>query len=93
VSAAEASDAITTFHTAYGFPALGWRALRNQWRQSAALLLMSHPRATTERVARALGYSSPTALCRALANASLPTPGSVRRALDACACPLDSNAA
>jgi hypothetical protein len=42
---------------------------------------MSSPRATTELVSRRLGYTSPTVLCRAFAEAGLPSPGNVREAL------------
>ena len=40
---------------------------------------MTHPDATTERIARAVGFASPNAFCRALAQRGMPSPGLVRR--------------
>jgi hypothetical protein len=40
---------------------------------------MTNAKATTERVARAMGFSSPNAFCRAMARAGLPSPGAVGR--------------
>jgi hypothetical protein len=56
-----------------------WRTLVNVWTTYLAGLLMTAPDATTERVAGLLGYSSPNALCHALTNAGLPSPGEMRR--------------
>jgi hypothetical protein len=38
--------------------------------------------ATVEEVARAVGYASPTAFARAMADAGLPPPGDVARVVD-----------
>ena len=38
---------------------------------------MTSPGATTERVARIIGYANAPAFCRAMANAGLPAPGDV----------------
>lgn len=69
----------------YGhFPwSIGWRDFLRHWRLSTGTALMSTERATTEGVARILGYSSPEALCRAFADAGLPSPGNIRAALRA----------
>lgn len=60
-------------------PPAGWRELKRRTRLSTGLALMTSPLATTEAVAAALGYSSPTAFCRAMAQAGLPSPGAIRR--------------
>jgi AraC-like DNA-binding protein len=59
-----------------------WRDLLNGWRLAVGVLLMTSPKSRTERVAAQLGYSSPTSFCHAFANAALPSPGNVRRAVD-----------
>ena len=56
-----------------------WRTLVNVWTTYLAGLLMTAPGATTERVASLLGYGSPNALCHALTNSGLPSPGEMRR--------------
>jgi hypothetical protein len=56
-----------------------WRTLVNVWTTYLAGLLMTAKGATTEGVAGLLGYGSPNALCHALTNAGLPSPGEMRR--------------
>jgi hypothetical protein len=56
-----------------------WRTLVNVWTTYLAGLLMTAKGATTEGVAALLGYGSPNALCHALTNAGLPTPGEMRK--------------
>jgi hypothetical protein len=56
-----------------------WRTLVNVWTTYLAGLLMTAQGATTERVAGLLGYGSPNALCHALTNSGLPSPGEMRR--------------
>jgi len=56
-----------------------WRTLAGVWTTYLAGLLMTAPTATTEGVASVLGYGSPSALCHALTNAGLPSPGEMRR--------------
>ncbi|HEY0840361.1 MAG TPA: hypothetical protein VGD74_09265 [Vulgatibacter sp.] len=65
----------------YQANAAGWRELSHRWRLSTGLALMSAKGATTEGVARILGYSSPTAFCRAFAASGLPSPGAIRSLL------------
>jgi transcriptional regulator GlxA family with amidase domain len=60
-----------------------WRTLRDRWRLTAAAVLATHPRATTENVAAAVGYGSARAVCTALSRARLPSPGKMRQAVDA----------
>jgi len=43
-----------------------------------ACSLMVSPRATTQMVARVLGFASPNAFCRAMTRYGLPSPGAVR---------------
>lgn len=59
--------------------ARGWRDLLGTWRLYLGTVLMTAPRATTEAIARLLGYGSPHAFCHAFANAGLPAPGELRR--------------
>lgn len=40
---------------------------------------MTNPKATTELVGRAVGFSTPNAFCRAMASYDLPSPGRVRQ--------------
>ncbi len=56
-----------------------WRTLVAAWTTYLAGLLMTAKGATTEGVAALLGYGSPNALCHALTNAGLPSPGEMRR--------------
>jgi hypothetical protein len=56
-----------------------WRTLVTVWTTYLAGLLMTAKGATTEWVASLLGYGSPNALCHALMNAGLPSPGEMRR--------------
>lgn len=70
------------FFKRHGLSGLGgrtdWRSIRDGYRLFVGVVLMSHPDATTARVARALGYGSAEALCHAFANVSLPTPTGIR---------------
>lgn len=59
----------------------GWRETLLKWRLVTGAMFMSVPGATTEEVARILGYATPRAFCYAFANAGLPTPGGIRDAL------------
>ena len=51
-----------------------WRELRDQWRQTIAMLLLTNGAATTTRVARIVGFAGPSSLCHSFANAGLPAP-------------------
>jgi AraC-like DNA-binding protein len=52
-----------------------WRGALQYARLLRTIQLLGSPRATTERVARAVGFRSPSALCHALAEGGLPSPG------------------
>jgi len=82
LSARQATRIVAAFNARYGFNAGGWRDAVNRRRVGVGAALMSSPRATTERVAARLGYSSPTAFCRAMASAGLPAPGAVAREVE-----------
>jgi AraC-like DNA-binding protein len=75
------SRLVSRLSARYGDAHAGWGEIRKSWRLRAGVLGMSAPGATTESVAAAVGYSSPTALCRAFAEAGLPSPGAVPRVL------------
>ena len=55
-----------------------WRDSIARWRVRSALTLLSAPGATTDAVARAVGFSSPTVLCRALRRRGLDSPRELR---------------
>lgn len=72
---------VESFNDAFGLEGLrgtSWRATRDYWRLFVGVLLMSSPGARTGPIARALGYASAEAFCRAFANAGLPSPARVR---------------
>lgn len=76
------SHVTSTFQKRYWLSSGGsWRNQSQAWRILVGSSLMSRPEARTEKVARLLGYGSPSALCRAFANAGLPSPGSLRDVL------------
>ncbi len=77
LSARQVNRVVSEFHARYGFNAGTWRDARNRRRLLVGAALFSQPRATLIEVARAVGYRSETALCRAFANAGLPSPGSI----------------
>lgn len=59
----------------------GWRETLHKWRLVSGAILMSVPGATTEEVAKIVGYATPRAFCFAFANAGLPSPGNIRETL------------
>lgn len=67
----------------FGLNGEDWRTLRDRFRLTSAAVLATHRAARTEHVAHAVGYGSARALCTALARAGLPTPGNMRREVDA----------
>lgn len=82
VSRRRVSSLIGDLASRYGMNGMDWRTMRDRWRVMSSLLAMSHPDARTEDVAAAVGYGSANAFCHAYRQASLPSPGSVRRELD-----------
>lgn len=66
---------------AYNFHGGSWHSLRHWWRLQMATTLMTARGATTELVGDLLGYGSPRAFCLAMAQANLPSPGRVARAV------------
>jgi AraC-like DNA-binding protein len=77
LSARQVTRVVTDFNARYGFNAGTWRDARNRRRLLVGAALLSQPDAALDEVARAVGYQSTTALCRAFANASLPSPASI----------------
>jgi hypothetical protein len=75
------TDQIAAFHRRFGFNADGWRDALLRRRVLVGAAAMSAPKAKTEVVSAALGYSSPTVFCRALAKANLPSPAHIISAL------------
>jgi AraC-like DNA-binding protein len=64
----------------YGISAMSgenWRSARDFYRVLLGTILASSRAATTEKLAAVLGYSSPTALCHAFADAGLASPAVV----------------
>lgn len=70
---------VTAFHASYGFGATGWRDALNRRRLLHGAAMMTARGATSERVAMAVGYGSPAAFWHGLAQAGLPSPGTVPR--------------
>ncbi len=58
----------------YCLPFAGWRELKQSFCLTTAALAMSVPGARTDRVSRASGFSSATALCHALSRSGLAPP-------------------
>jgi AraC-like DNA-binding protein len=77
LSARQVNRVVSDFNARYGFNAGTWRDARNRRRLLVGAALFSQESATLDEVARAVGYRSETALCRAFANAGLPSPGSI----------------
>jgi AraC-like DNA-binding protein len=83
MSARHVARLVAAFNETYGFNAGTWRDARNRRRILVAAALLSHADATLEIVARAVGYRSPSALCRAFADVSFPPPAKVRETIAA----------
>jgi len=65
----------------YYVTAVGWRQFVHGMRLEVGVFLASNPGSTTEALAGALGFASPTALCHAFHDARLPSPQSLKREL------------
>jgi AraC-like DNA-binding protein len=81
LSPRQTERAIAAFCERHGQNGENWRTLLDRWRIVAAMVLLELPRSRTEDVARQVGYSSPTVLCRAFQRASLPSPSRLRESL------------
>ncbi len=81
VSARHVSRLVSSFNERYGFTSRNWCGTRTRRRLQLAAGFMALDGATTELVARRVGYMSPSAFCRALALAGLPSPRKVREAV------------
>lgn len=65
----------------YYVTAIGWRQFVHGMRLEVGVFLASNPTSTTETLANALGFASPTALCHAFHDAGIPSPQSIKREL------------
>lgn len=79
LSSRQVQRVVRSFNERFGFNALGWRDTLNRRRTLIGAAMMTAPGATTDAIARAMGYASPAAFCRAMAGASLPSPGNIAR--------------
>lgn len=68
---------VSELNERYGFNASNWRDTLVRRRVMVGANMMTAPGANTERVAKAVGYASPAAFCRALAQSRLPAPGAI----------------
>lgn len=69
---------LADFGRRYGVHVDSWRDLRNRWRVQLAVVLLGVPGVAVADVAREVGYASPRALARALANAGFASPSELR---------------
>lgn len=79
VGARQLNRLVASFNKRYGFNAGSWQDTRTRRRLMIGANLMTAPGATTELVARAVGYGSAAAFCHALAAQGLPSPGALAR--------------
>lgn len=70
---------IDDFLARHHMPFSHWRELRQSYVLTSAVLGLSLHGARLERVARAVGFSSPTSLCHALERNGLSSPGHIAR--------------
>jgi hypothetical protein len=77
LSARHVQRRVAELNERYGFNAQGFRDALVVRRLTVGPALMTVRGATTEAVARILGYASPATFCRALAHANLPSPGRI----------------
>lgn len=78
VSARTIQRALPTLCALWGQRTQTFREIGRLTTLERACGAMTNPRATTELVARALGFSTPNAFCRAMNTFGLPSPGRVR---------------
>lgn len=72
---------VRAFVAASGLVGTGWRAATRHLRLKMAVIMLSAKDASVADVARAAGYGSSIAMCRAFRDARLPSPGMVQQAL------------
>lgn len=81
LSARQLQRIVTAFHEQYGFNSRSWQDTRSRRRVMMGATLMTVEGATTEYVARVVGYRSPQSFARALQRAGLPAPAQIRAAV------------
>jgi AraC-like DNA-binding protein len=88
LGARQVNRLVQAFNARYGFNAAGWRDTRNRRRLMMGATLMTAKGATVGYVARVVGYRSPTAFARALADAGMPPPASISSIVEGLARPV-----
>ncbi|MBL8682172.1 MAG: helix-turn-helix transcriptional regulator [Myxococcales bacterium] len=78
LSSRQLQRVVTTFHARYGFNSGTWQDTRSRRRVMMGAALMTAPKASTEYVARVVGYRSSQSFARALQMAGLPAPSEIR---------------
>lgn len=79
LSERQLSRSVSAFNARFGFQGAHWRDTLLRRRVLAGAALMTAAGARTERLSELLGYGSPAAFCRAMAQAGMPSPGSIAR--------------
>jgi len=79
LSARQVNRLVASYNIRYGFNSIGWRDTRNRRRLMIGATFMTAPGATVASVAKVVGYRSPTAFARALADAGMPPPTTIPR--------------
>jgi len=77
LSARQVNRLVAAYNLRYGFNSVGWRDTRNRRRLMMGATFMTAPGASVTEVARFVGYRSPTAFARALADAGMPPPKAI----------------
>lgn len=76
---------VSAFHARYGFNARSWQDTRRRRRVMMGAALMTTEHASPVYVSHVVGYRSPQAFARALAQAGLPSPLQIRAEVARCA--------
>lgn len=87
LSTRQVNRLVAAYNLRYGFNSVGWRDTRNRRRLMMGATFMTAPGATVTEVARFVGYRSPTAFARALADAGMPPPKAIPRIVAELAAP------
>ena len=77
LSARQVNRLVAAYNLRYGFNSVGWRDTRNRRRLMMGATFMTAPGASVSEVARFVGYRSPTAFARSLADAGMPPPRAI----------------
>jgi hypothetical protein len=83
VSARHVTRLVNSFNERYGCDATTWQEARSRRRLLVGTTFMTREGATTDLVAKRVGYASSPTFCRALGSVGLPSPTRVRDAVRA----------